>query len=235
MTSRSAAHVEDTRRALIAAARHLFATVGFKATRTEEIVRNAGLTRGALYHHFRDKEDLFHAVYEEVAGEVDQLLIHRSAGVGPDNAWDLFQANSEVHLEAATKNADYRQIVLIDGPSVLGWDAWSERRGGALAKIAEYLHDGVREGSLEPLPAEAMAHLLSAVGTGAVMYVAQADDHVRARQDIEVCTERLLRGLVRPVPDSPAPHRPRSPKSSNANANANANATPRQPTRQGGH
>jgi AcrR family transcriptional regulator len=227
MTSRSAAHVEDTRRALIAAARHLFATVGFQATLTEDIVRDAGLTRGALYHHFRDKEDLFHAVYEEVSGEVDQLLIHRSAGPGPDNAWDLFQANSEVHLEAATQNADYRQIVLIDGPAVLGWDAWSDRRGGALAKIAQYLHDAVHEGILEPLPAEAMAHLLSAIGTGAVMYVAQADDHGRARQDIEVCTERLLRGLVGPGPDLPTARWPGSATPSNSK--------PRQPTRQGGH
>ena len=71
MTSRSAAHVEDTRRALIAAARELFTTVGFQATLTEDIVRNAGLTRGALYHHFRDKGDLFAAVFAEVADEVE--------------------------------------------------------------------------------------------------------------------------------------------------------------------
>jgi AcrR family transcriptional regulator len=221
LTSRSAAHVEDTRRALIAAARDLFATVGFQATLTEEIVRQAGLTRGALYHHFRDKEDLFHAVFEEVAAEVERSLIHRSTSPDPASAWDLFQANSEVHLEAATKNAAYRQIVLIDGPAVLGWGAWSDRQDGPLAKITEYLADAVEEGVLEPLPAEAMAHLLGAVGTGAVMYVALAKDHERARRDIELCNARLLRGLLAHGEANP----PLPPKRSESKK--------RQPTRQG--
>ena len=69
------AHVQDTRRALLDTARELFAENGFQATRTEEIVQRAGLTRGALYHHFRDKEDLFRAVYEEVGDEVIQLAV----------------------------------------------------------------------------------------------------------------------------------------------------------------
>jgi AcrR family transcriptional regulator len=227
VTSRSAAHVEDTRRALMAAARELFATVGFQATLTEEIVRNAGLTRGALYHHFRDKEDLFLAVFEEVAAEVEQSLVHRSSGPTSTNAWDLFQANSEVHLDAATQNAAYRQIVLIDGPSVMGWDAWSARRGGARAQNAEVQEEAGSAGTLEPLPAEAMAHLLGAIGTGAVMYVAQAEDHVRARRDIELCNERLLRGMVIPVDRPPVPAPLRSaPKPALKN---------RPTTRQGGH
>jgi AcrR family transcriptional regulator len=211
MTSRSAAHVEDTRRSLMAAARELCATAGCQATLTEEIVRKAGLTRGALYHHFRDKEDLFLAVFEEVAAEVEQSLVHRSSGSTPTGAWTLFQANSEVHLEAATQNAAYRQIVLIDGPAILGWAAWSARRGGPLAKIAQYLEEAVTDGSLEPLPAEAMAHLLGAIGTGAVMYVAQAEDHVRARRDVEICNELLLRGMVTAGPPAPTPAQRRSP------------------------
>jgi AcrR family transcriptional regulator len=211
----------------MAAARELFATVGFQATLTEEIVRQAGLTRGALYHHFRDKEDLFLAVFEEVAAEVEQSLVHRSSGPTPTNAWELFQANSEVHLEAATQNAAYRQIVLTDGPAVLGWETWSARRGGPLGKIAQYLEEAVSDGTLQPLPAEAMSHLLGAIGTGAVMYVAQAEDPVRARRDIEACNELLLRGMVTAVnpPSVPAPHR------------SAAKPTPkqRQTTRQGGH
>jgi AcrR family transcriptional regulator len=227
VTSRSAAHVEDTRRSLINAARTLFATEGFQATLTEEIVRRAGLTRGALYHHFRDKEDLFLAVFEELTDEVERSLVHRSAGPNPTSAWELFQANSEIHLEAATKNAAYRQIVLIDGPAVLGWKAWSARRGGPLAKIAEYLRDAEQEGVLQPLPAEAMAHLLGAIGTGAVMYVAQAEDHVRARRDIEVCNERLFRGLVAKSGAGPTPSRPPTSKQSQPKN--------RHTTKQGGH
>jgi AcrR family transcriptional regulator len=217
--------VEDTRRALMAAARALFATQGFQATLTEDIVRKAGLTRGALYHHFRDKEDLFLAVFKEVADEVEESLVHRSTSPGSGGAWNLFQTNSEVHLQAATRNAAYRQIVLIDGPAVLGWNAWSERRDGPLAKIAEYLRDAQSEGVLESLPAEAMAHLLGAIGTGAVMYVAHAEDHERARRDIENCNERLLRGLM--ANGQPSPPRRRSPDRNGSKK--------RQTTQQGGH
>jgi AcrR family transcriptional regulator len=97
------AHVRDTRRALLDTARRIFARDGFQATRTEEIVEESGLTRGALYHHFRDKEDLFRAVHEEVLGEVAPLLWRRSADPTA-SAWTLFRANSEIYLEAASTN-----------------------------------------------------------------------------------------------------------------------------------
>ena len=79
----------------------MFAENGFAATRTEDVVQRAGLTRGALYHHFRDKEDLFRAVHDEVADEVVQLLWRRSSEP-PIGAWALFRANSEVYLDAVT-------------------------------------------------------------------------------------------------------------------------------------
>jgi AcrR family transcriptional regulator len=189
-----AAHVRDTRRALIATARQLFAEDGFQATRTEEIVQRAGLTRGALYHHFRDKEDLFRAVFEEVSGEVVRLLRRRSSD-GDTNAWDLFRINSEVYLDAASTNQAYRQIVLIDGPAVLGWTTWSERGDGPTHKIIEYLRDAVAEGLLEPQPIEPLAHLLTALGVGSAMYVAHADDPVTARREIGQCNDRFLTGL----------------------------------------
>ncbi len=146
-----AAHVEGTRRALLDTARRLFTENGFQATRTEEIAEQAGLTRGALYHHFKDKEDLFRAVHEEVVGEVAPLLWRRSTGVAA-SAWALFRANSEIYLEAASTNAAYRQIVLIDGPAVLGWQHLTELGNGPTLKIAEYLRDAVDEGVLAPSP-----------------------------------------------------------------------------------
>jgi AcrR family transcriptional regulator len=189
-----AAHVEDTRRVLLDTARLLFTEHGFQATRTEELVRRAGLTRGALYHHFRDKEDLFRAVFEEVSAEVVELL-HRRSSDGTADAWDLFRANSEVYLEAASTNRAYRQIVLIDGPAVLGWTVWSGRGDGPTHKILEYLAEAVAEGVLESQPLEPLAHLLSALGVGSAMYVAHAEDPVVARREIGRCNERLLAGL----------------------------------------
>ncbi len=189
-----AAHVRDTRQALLAAARELFAANGFQATRTEEVVQRAGLTRGALYHHFRDKEDLFRAVYDEVSGEVTLALWRRSED-RHTNAWDLFRANSEVYLDAASTNTAYRQIVLIDGPAVLGWDSLSERGDGPTQQIVGYLHDAVAEGILESQPIEPLAHLLAALGRGSALYVAHAADPVAARHEISECNDRFLAGL----------------------------------------
>ena len=172
----------------------MFAANGFQATRTEEIVQRAGLTRGALYHHFRDKEDLFRAVYEEVSVEVGQLLRRRSAD-GPSDAWSLFRTNSEVYLDAASSNPAYRQIVLIDGPAVFGWDHLSERSDGPTRKITEYVADAIAEGTLDPQPVKPLAHLLSALGVGSAMYVAHAEDPTRARREISECNERFLAGL----------------------------------------
>ena len=197
---RRAEHVQDTRRALLDTARRLFARDGFAATRTEEIAEEAGLTRGALYHHFRDKEDLFRAVHEDVVGELAPLLWRRSADPAA-SAWTIFRTNSEIYLEAASTNEAYRQIVLIDGPAVLGSQYLSERANGPTQKIAEYLRDAVDEGVLEPLPIDPLAHLLSALGTGSAMYVAHADDPEEARRQITQCYERLVAGLA--VTDSP--------------------------------
>ena len=212
-TGRRAAHVRDTRRALLDTARRLFTRDGFQTTRTEEIVQQAGLTRGALYHHFRDKEDLFRAVHEEVLGEVAPSLWHRSAD-RTASAWSLFRANSEIYLDAASTNEAYRQIVLIDGPAVLGWQHLSERGDGPTQKIAEYLRDAVDEGVLDPQPVEPLAHLLSALGVGSAMYVAHADDPEEARRQITRCYEQFLAGLgVGDVPpvgatDEPEPAHP---------------------------
>jgi AcrR family transcriptional regulator len=191
----------------------VFADNGFQATRTEEIVQRAGLTRGALYHHFRDKEDLFRAVHEEIVGEVTQLLRRRS-GDGGASAWSLFRANSEIYLDAASTNRAYRQIVLIDGPAVIGWNAVSERRDGPTHRIFQYLQDAMDEGVLEPQPVEPLGHLLSALGVASAMYVAHADDPEAARREITRCYERFLAGLgagdalpVAPT-DEPGPDRP---------------------------
>jgi len=189
-----AAHVHDTRRALLDTARRLFTRDGFQATRTEEIVGQAGLTRGALYHHFRDKEDLFRAVHEDVLREVAPALQHRSADPTVD-AWTLFRANSEVYLDAASSDPAYRQIVLVDGPAVLGWRYLSELGDGPTQTIADYLRDAVDEGVLESQPVEPLAHLLAALGVGSAMYVAHAEDPVTARREIARCYERFLAGL----------------------------------------
>jgi AcrR family transcriptional regulator len=188
------AHVRNTRRTLLDTARRLFTRDGFQATRTEEIVEQSGLTRGALYHHFRDKEDLFRAVHEEVLSEMAPLLWRRAADPTA-SAWTLFRANSEIYLESASTNEAYRQIVLVDGPAVLGWEHLSAGRNSPTKTIAAYLRGAVHEGVLEPQPIDPLAHLLAALGAGSAMYVAHAEDREEARREITACYERFLSGL----------------------------------------
>ena len=92
------------------------------------------------------------------------------------SAWTLFRANSEIYLDAASTNPAYRQIVLIDGPAVLGWDHLSERSDGPTRRSRSTCADAIAEGALDPQPVEPLAHLLSALGAGSAMYVAHAED-----------------------------------------------------------
>ena len=199
-TNRRAAHVEDTRRGLLDAARALFTERGYQATATEEIVHRAGLTRGALYHHFRDKADLFESVFDEVAGEVSGSLrrLDATGGTGaPGDAWDLYRLNNEIYLDAASGNSAYRQVVLIDGPAVFGWTLWSHRTrdDGGVRHIARYIERAIDAGTLAEQPVLPLAQVLSALGHRAVMYIACADDRGRARAEMGECVNRILDGL----------------------------------------
>ena len=160
-------------------------------------MQRAGLTRGALYHHFRDKEDLFRAVYEEISAEVGQLLQRRSGDRRLD-AWALFRTNSEIYLGAASSNPAYRQIVLMTArPSSAG--PLSERGDGPTRKIMEYVAEAIAEGTLDPQPVKPLAHLLSALGVGSAMYVAHAEDPATARREISECNGRPRRTRRRPL------------------------------------
>src|SRR5580700_3936390 len=123
-------HVADTRQALVDAARKLFTEQGYTATGTEEIVAAARVTRGALYHHFRDKADLFRAVMEQIAQEVAAQLVEagpsRPAGQPGADAWDEIRDGLAAFLDLCVVTDDFQRIVLTEGPAVLGPEAWDE-------------------------------------------------------------------------------------------------------------
>src|SRR3954453_8420419 len=126
---------EATRDALLAAARALFAEHGYAGVGTEEIVRRAEVTRGALYHHFRDKQDLFRAVHEQFERELVESLGERISGI--QDARELLATGVRAFLDACTDPA-LAQISLLDAPSVLGWAEWGEegaRYGMGLGRL----------------------------------------------------------------------------------------------------
>src|SRR3954466_1155147 len=112
-----------TRTALVGAARELFTERGYAAVGTEEVVRRAGVTRGALYHHFRDKQDLFRAVYEELEVEVVAAITARIAAVA--DPVELLAEGVRAFLDACSDPVMMR-IGLRDAPAVLGWEEWRE-------------------------------------------------------------------------------------------------------------
>lgn len=192
---RRAEHAADTREALIAAARRLFAAHGYDGTGTEQIVAEARVTRGALYHHFRDKADLFRAAMAEAAAEVALRLTDEQLAAEAASPLDDIREGVSAFLDVCV-GGDFQRIVLVDGPRVLGGQAWDElvdRYGRGL--LEEWLTRAAQAGDTDPLPAGPLARLLIAMLTEAGLAIARAADPAGARAELGQVLDRLLTGL----------------------------------------
>jgi AcrR family transcriptional regulator len=179
-----------TMQTLLHLGRDLFAQHGYTAVSMEELVQQAGVTRGALYHHFGSKEGLFRAVVELLQAEVAQRIL--SASQAQPEAWGQLLAGCRAFLEASLDPAIQR-IVLVDAPAVLGWEAWrqmDEAQGGQL--LYEVLNRLAAEGRIKPLPLTALHHLLSGAMNEAALWIAQADDPQQALHESTIALEGLL-------------------------------------------
>jgi AcrR family transcriptional regulator len=186
---------EASRATLVAAARELFTEHGYGGVGTEEIVRRAKLTRGALYHHFADKKDLFRAVHEQIEGEVMTAIAAKMA-TGDADPLALLVVGTRAYLDVCTDPAITR-ITLVDAPSVLGWEEWREidmRHG--LGIVIAGLQGGMDAGILRPQPVRPLAHLLLGAMGEAGMVIANAADPESARAEIEPALLGLLEGLA---------------------------------------
>ena len=188
-----AAQSEATRAKLVKVARRLFAKKGYAAVGTEEVVKKAGVTRGALYHHFTDKRDLFKAVFEQVESDAVQEVVSR-AGEARDPLGELRMGVSQ-WLDYCF-NPEVRRIVLVDGPSVLGFQEWREilSRYG-LGLIAGALEFAMNEGAIARQPVMPLAHILSGALNYAALYVTEAEDPETARKEMEPVLHRLVETL----------------------------------------
>ena len=146
---RRESEAQATRDALIREALELFTKRGYAGVGTEEVVARAKVTRGALYHHFADKRDLFRAVFERVEGELMERIGTRMEAT--DDPWELMLAGMRSFLDACEEPA-VKQISLIDAPAVLGWQEWREidnRHGLGLTRAA--LDGAVQAGVIRPI------------------------------------------------------------------------------------
>ncbi|MFB4294972.1 TetR/AcrR family transcriptional regulator [Nonomuraea sp. ATR24] len=161
---------ERTRKTLISVARRLFAGHGYAAVGLAEIVRESGVTKGALYHHFDGKAELFRAVLEEVQQEVAARVA--AAADAEYGAWAQLKAGCAAFL-AAGADPEVQRIMLVDGPAVLGWSEWRAMDEAASARhLAEALTALIDEGVIAPQPVAPLTHLLSGAMNEAALWLA---------------------------------------------------------------
>ncbi len=186
---------EATRSALIEAARALFAERGYADVGTEEIVRAAGVTRGALYHHFEGKRDLFEAVYERVEAELAERIATGALASNASSPLEAMRAGAEMFLQASTE-PEAQRIALLDGPSVLGWDRWREIAAKhGLGLIEASLQAAIEAGSIPDQPVRPLAHVLMGALDEAAMLVARAENPEQMRAEVGRTLDSLIAAL----------------------------------------
>ncbi|HUI02048.1 MAG TPA: TetR/AcrR family transcriptional regulator [Acidimicrobiales bacterium] len=183
-----------TRASLVAAAREFFGSRGFAETSLDDVVARARVTKGALYHHFSGKEDLFAAVYEQVLREVSDRVV--SEFLRPD-PWEALLAGCELWIDSHLDPAVQR-IAMRDARAVLGWDTVRdvESRYGVVA-LRGVFRRAVRKEIIAAQPLRPLSLMVMGALNEACLYVADADDPVAARREVDALIERLLAGITK--------------------------------------
>jgi AcrR family transcriptional regulator len=191
--NRNVARGEATRGQLIGIATHMFAERGYEDTSIEAVLREAGVSRGSLYHHFASKEALFEAVAEEVETNVGaQTVAAASGSAGPVEA---LRAGFVAWIRLAGDPV-VRRILLIDGPSVLGWERWrAMEEKHALGLIRAVLQIIADEGRVRPELVGTLSHVLLASVNEVALLVARSDDKQAAMQAGADAIDELLQRL----------------------------------------
>jgi AcrR family transcriptional regulator len=185
-----------TRAALVAAARTLFVARGFAAVGTDEIARSAGVSRGALYHQFDGKLELFAAVFEQVEAEIAESIAVEVSAVETEDLVRGLHAGVDAWLTASAEPAIHR-LVLIEAPAALGWERWREiGRRYAVGLVEAAVEGAITAGALAPQPVGPIAHVLIGALEEAVLYAARADDRDRATEEVRAALHALVDGLV---------------------------------------
>ncbi|MGB0890505.1 MAG: TetR/AcrR family transcriptional regulator, partial [Solirubrobacterales bacterium] len=199
-SSSNAERTEQTRGKLIAAGRELFGQRGYNSVSTEQIVQRAQVTRGALYHHFGDKRDLFREVAESVEADAtkraaEAALAAAKNGDQPE-AWQAALNGSRAFLDICLE-PEFQRIMIVDAPSVLGQAELTEiadRHGGAL--IEGMLTALIEAKLIKPLAVRPLARVLTGALINGGLTIAESDDQNVAREEVGTVIEALLDGLA---------------------------------------
>jgi AcrR family transcriptional regulator len=173
----------------------LFADPGFADAALETIVRDAGVTRGALYHHFADKTELFAAVFERVEAEMAQRMAEAVAAARETDPVEVMRLGTRFWLDACA-DPEVQRIVLMDAPAVLGWDRWTEiGQRYNIGVVTGLLADAIDSGRIPPQPVEATALTMLGAVREATLYIARAKNQRQARKDAGAVMDRLIDSL----------------------------------------
>lgn len=181
---------------LIEVARTHFTERGYADAALEEIVQEAGLTRGALYHHFGNKKGLFQAVLDTVQKEVAER-VETQAATSAD-VWEQLILGCRAFITAAVEPRNKR-IMLLDGPAVLGWEEWRRMdEQNSMRLLRAQIQFMQQQGELRQVAVDALTHMLSGAMNEAALWIAQAAEDEQAYEESMIVISSLLEGLRRP-------------------------------------
>ena len=185
-----------TRDALISAARKLWGQRGYAEVGTPEIAKEAGVTRGAMYHQFADKAALFREVVEAVEQDVMARMAITVASSGATTPADAIRAAVDAWLDVSG-DPEVRQLVLLDAPAVLGWAGFRDvAQRYSLGMTEHLLTEAIRAGQLVRQPVRPLATVMIGALDEAAMAIATAEDPKRARKEIRFVLRRLIDGML---------------------------------------
>jgi AcrR family transcriptional regulator len=181
---------EATTSEVLAAARKLFSEAGYSATSLDAIAAEAGLTKGAIYHHFSNKQEVFRAVYEQERARLAE--IEQDAYSRKRDPWHGFTAACLAFLEASL-DPGVQRITILDAPGALGWQTIRETYGrDALAMMAFALEESMRAGRLRKRPVAPIAHMLHGAIEELAMHIAHSEDQRAALRRASSELRRML-------------------------------------------
>ncbi|WP_312051600.1 TetR/AcrR family transcriptional regulator [Acinetobacter schindleri] len=184
----------ETRKNLIQVARRAFGEYGYAETSMDKLTAEAGLTRGALYHHFGDKKGLFAAVVDQIDSEMASSAQQRLEQ--PDDLWEGLMLEGQTYIQNAL-NPEFQRIVLRDGPAVLGDPAHWPSQNKCLQSTRECVEQLLAEGRLKPVNALATAVLLNGAAMNAALWVASSDDPAQVLPQALQAFEALASGFLK--------------------------------------
>jgi AcrR family transcriptional regulator len=188
-TKTRAEMAQDTTDRLVVVARHAFATQGFAAVSLDALAAEAGVTRGALHHHFTNKAGLLEAVLRQIDTEIG-AEIDRLWEATPD-PWAGFQACFHAYLDAVLRR-DLRRILFEDAPAVLGARAYEILLDSGLAEVIGALDDLIRDGCLRQADPVALAHLINGATINLAFWAAEDETRRATAHDT---LSLMFRGL----------------------------------------